>query len=207
MKKSRGNFLIILGFVFLAGAVALCAYNLYEAKKAEEASLIARSALEEQIVISEPKENIFENITEAEIPDYILNPEMDMPVLSVEGTDYIGVLEVPSLGIKLPIISEWSYPNLKKAPCRYFGSAYLENLVIAGHNYSSHFSGIENLSLGEKVIFTDTDGNVFEYIVGATEVLPPLAIEEMTAGEWDLTLFTCNVTGSYRIAVRCDKTE
>ena len=57
------------------------------------------------------------------------------------------------------------------------------------------------------VVFKDVDGNEFKYAVGAKEVLPPAAIEEMTSGEWDFTLFTCNRTGTYRIAVRCDKTN
>ncbi len=202
MKKTKGDFLIVFGVLFVAAAIGLCVYNLYEAKKAEESSLFAYSLIAEQVVIKE--EEKAENAAEEEIPDYVLNPEMEMPVISVEGTDYIGTLEIPALGLKLPVISEWSYPNLKKAPCRYSGSAYLDNMVIAGHNYSSHFSGIENLSSGEKIVFTDTDGNRFEYSVAAMEVLPPTAVEEMTSGEWDLTLFTCNATGTYRIAVRCD---
>ncbi|MBQ4642951.1 MAG: sortase, partial [Oscillospiraceae bacterium] len=123
----------------------------------------------------------------------------------IEGIKYIGTLEIPKIGLKLPVISEWSYPNLKIAPCRYFGSAYLDNIVIAAHNYKSHFREIENLSSGDEIIFTDTDGNVFVYSVGAKEVLPPTAIEEMTSGEWDLTLFTCNPAGTFRVAIRCDK--
>ncbi len=205
MKKTKGNFLIVLGVLFVAAAIGLCGYNLYEAKKAEESSLFAYSLITERVVIKEEEKT--ENAAEEEIPDYMLNPEMEMPVISVEGTDYIGTLEIPALGLKLPVISEWSYPNLKKAPCRYSGSVYLDNMVIAGHNYSSHFSGIENLSSGEIVVFTDADGNIFEYSVAATEVLPPTAVEEMTSGEWDFTLFTCNSTGTLRIAIRCDRAQ
>ena len=39
------------------------------------------------------------------------------------------------------------------------------------------------------------------------ETLKPRAIEEMDSGEWDLTLFTCTIGGSYRVTVRCEKTE
>ena len=35
------------------------------------------------------------------------------------------------------------------------------------------------------------------------ETLSPFAIEEMTGGNWDLTLFTCTVGGQYRVTVRC----
>ncbi|MBR3952002.1 MAG: sortase [Oscillospiraceae bacterium] len=205
MKNKKGNILIALGIIFIAGAIGLCGYNLIESKAAEESSKSAVIKIEQQI-IPKKEEDIYENAAEMEIPDYILDPEMDMPKIEIDGTEYIGTLEIPSLRIKLPIIGEWSYPNLKIAPCRYFGSAYLDNMVIAAHNYSSHFREIENLSIGDEVIFTDADGNVFFYSVSAKEVLPPTAIEEMTGGEWDLTLFTCNSAGNFRITVRCDKT-
>jgi sortase A len=39
------------------------------------------------------------------------------------------------------------------------------------------------------------------------EVLKSTAIEEMEAGEWDLTLFTCTIGGADRITIRCEKTE
>lgn len=144
-----------------------------------------------------------ESLEEAYIPDYILNPEMDMPEEEVDGQEYIGVLKIPVLSLELPIISEWSYPSLRIAPCRYAGSAYLNNMVIAAHNYYSHFGYLKNLSQGDEITFTDMDGNFFRYEVAALETLSPFAIEEMTSGDWDLTLFTCTVGGQYRVTVRC----
>ena len=135
-----------------------------------------------------------------EIPDYMLNPRMDMPVVRNHGQDYIGVL-----GLELPIISEWDYARLKKAPCRYAGSAYLDNLVIAAHNYKTHFGRLKELSQGDRVIFTDADGNRFEYEVVLKETLMPRDVKEMKSGEFDLSLFTCTVGGSYRVTVRCDR--
>jgi len=43
--------------------------------------------------------------------------------------------------------------------------------------------------------------------VAAREVLLPTAVEEMTAGEWDLTLFTCTLGGRSRVTVRCELVE
>lgn len=203
MKNKRGTGLILIGTVFVFAAASLSAYNIIEENNAKTFSENAVSVLEQQIVIKE-ETGIFENAAETEIPDYILNPEMDMPETEIDGTKYIGTLEIPKIALDLPVISEWSYPNLKIAPCRYFGSAYLDNMVIAAHNYKSHFREIENLSAGDEVVFTDIDGNRFFYSVAAAEVLPPGAVEEMTSG-WDLTLFTCNSTGTFRVAIRCDK--
>ncbi|MCI6909376.1 MAG: sortase, partial [Clostridiales bacterium] len=76
---------------------------------------------------------------ETEIPDYVLNPAMEMPETAVDGASYIGVLRIPALGLSLPVIGEWSDDGAKLAPCRYAGSAYTDDLVIAGHNYRTHF--------------------------------------------------------------------
>ena len=144
---------------------------------------------------------------EARIPDHILNPEMDMPEQEIEGRGYIGVLRIPALSLELPVIGEWSYPGLKSAPCRYTGSAYLDNMVVVAHNYFGHFGNLRNLSQGDEVAFTDVDGNVFRYEVVELETLSPFAVEEMTRGDWDLTLFTCTVGGQYRVTVRCGRTD
>ena len=130
---------------------------------------------------------------------------MEMPVTEMDGIGYIGTLRIPALELELPVISEWSYPNLKIAPCRYVGSAYLNTLVIAAHNYQSHFGTLKNLSEGDAVTFTDMDGNLFCYEVTALETLPPTAIAEMTASDYDLTLFTCTLGGANRVTVRCDQ--
>ena len=45
-------------------------------------------------------------------------------------------------------MESWSYPKLKVAPCRYRGSAYLDDLIIAAHNYDRHFGRINTLLPG-----------------------------------------------------------
>lgn len=144
---------------------------------------------------------------DVEIPDYVLNPNMRMPVKEKNGQAYIGVLEIPALNLTLPVISEWDYDRLKKAPCRYDGSAYLDNLVIAAHNYKTHFGNLKKLNAGDSVIFTDAVGNRFEYEVVLTETLMPRDVKEMKSGEFALSLFTCTVGGSYRVTVRCDRVQ
>ena len=141
------------------------------------------------------------------IPDYVLCPDMEMPVETINGIDYIGVLEIPALELELPVISQWSYPDLKTAPCRYSGSAYLNNLIICGHNYTSHFGNLKNLWEGDVATFTDMDGNVFTYKMVERETLHPTDIEGMESGNWDLTLFTCTVGGQSRVTVRFELEE
>ncbi|MDY2982843.1 MAG: sortase [Eubacteriales bacterium] len=97
------------------------------------------------------------------------------------------------IGTKIQIAGhrQWSYANLKSAPCRYRGSTYLDTLILCGHNYRSHFGKLKKLREGDEVSFTDMDGNVFLYEVALVETLMPAAIEEMESGGWALTMFNC----------------
>ncbi len=126
-----------------------------------------------------------------------------MPAVEIDGHGYIGTLEIPALELTLPVMDRWSYPNLKLAPCRYKGSAYLDGLIVAGHNYRTHFGRLDQLRTGAEVCFTDVEGNLFLYTVAQLEELAPTAVEEMESGGWDLTLFTCTPGGKARLAVRC----
>lgn len=132
---------------------------------------------------------------------------MSMPTVKIEGKEYIGVLSIPTIDISLPVLSRLSKSGLKAAPCRYVGSAYLDSLVIAAHNYKAHFGKLKELRIGDRLSFTDADGNIFYYEVGETEILAPDATEEMTDSDWDLTLFTCTLActlgGKNRVTVRC----
>lgn len=130
-----------------------------------------------------------------------------MKVVTIGEHDYIGYLSVPSIGLELPVMAKWSYPGLKIAPGRYYGSVYTKNLVIAGHNYAKHFSPVKWLETGAEVDFTDMNNRVWRYQVVSTETLNPSQVEKMiTKSEtdsWDLTLFTCNTGGRTRCTVRC----
>ena len=154
------------------------------------------------------KNNHQQDTSFIQIPDYQLNPEMEMPEVSLPGLEEagcIGILEIPSINIKLPVLSTWSYSLLKKAPCRYTGSIYLDNMVIAAHNSDAHFKKLSNLQEGDTVTFTDAVGNVFTYTVAGIELLQPDEVENMTNGQWPLTLFTCTYGGASRVTVRCEK--
>ena len=186
----------------MGAALFLSAYNLYDAGKAERSVTLAATILHEKM-----DENIQQkNQEESEVPDYIRYPEMEMPVIEIDGETYIGFLEIPQLNLSLPIMAgEWSEEKLKKAPCIYDGSVYLDNMVIAGHNYRSHFSGLKKLEEGSEIYFIDADGNMFSYILAWTEVIEEVDVHKMLSKteEWELTLFTCTYGGNERYALRC----
>lgn len=202
MKNKAGLVFVVGGLLLIAAAAGLSAYNVWEADQAGESSEATLEALDQRIPILEEL-----NLPEELIPDHILNPKMDMPTQEVDGHKYIGRIDIPVLDISLPVMDSWSYENLKIAPCRYKGSAYLDNLILAAHNYTKHFGPIRRLLPGDEVIFTDVDGNTFDYSVAELEQLEGTDVDEMEAGEWDLTLFTCTLGGQYRITVRCVRNE
>mgnify|MGYP005805684489 FL=1 len=198
-KRKIGTFFIITGLLLIVAALSLIGYNLLDNYRAEQAAKHVLTALQEQMADEGVEGNL-------ELSDYILKPDMEMPEVEIDGNYYIGILDMPSLGLSLPIISEWSYPNLRISPCRYSGSAYTGNFTIAGHNYTTaHFGPIRNLAAGDQIIFTDVEGRRFLYEVQVVEILEPTAVEDMLNDEWDLTLFTCTPGGQARTTVRCLK--
>lgn len=210
MSSKRGSVLMSLGLLLLGAALVLTAYNLYDADRAARAAAEASEKLE-QLIPTQPSAEETEPSGEPEPtqsePDFKDYPQREMPAMEVDGYRYIGILEIPAVGLKLPIMEECDETRLKIAPCRYSGSVYLDNMVISGHNYSKHFSPIRRLGVGAEVVFTDVEGTVFRYVVVETETLQPDQIHQMVTGDWDLTLFTCNLGGQTRYAVRCERVK
>lgn len=202
MRNKKGLILITLGILLLLGAAGLAGYNIWDENRAAES--VENILRQMDTLIPKPGEV---ELPEGMIPDYLLAPKMEMPTVEVEENKYIGYITIPAIGIDLPVMGEWSYPNLKIAPCRYAGSAYLDDLVICAHNYAHHFGGLSQLSIGDRVEFTDVDGNLFEYSVAEKEQLNPDEAARMLSGGWDLSLFTCTLGGQYRVTIRCERVE
>lgn len=200
-----------LGIAMVISALVLVGYNFYESKQAETISKTILQQIIEKIPETPEK-------TEAEL-DYVSkqndksnsqnanNQCVTMPTINVYNYEYIGYIEIPGLGLSLPVINNSNQFNLNIAPCRFYGSAYLDNMVIGAHNFSSHFGNIDSLSFGESVIFTDVDGNVFNYEVADIELLKPYQSEYLCNSEWDLSLYTCTISGRERVTVRCERIQ
>ncbi len=193
------------GLLLLLAALCLTVCNLEEDRRAgENAARAVNGIRKEPKKITPPQtEECVPEEARDPLPAWVLDPNMEMPVIEVDGRGYIGTLEIPALELSLPVMEDWSYPDLKLAPCRYRGSAYLDDLIVAGHNYRTHFGRLNRLRAGEEVRFTDGAGNLFSYTAAELETLPSTAVEEMESGGWDLTLFTCTADGEARVAVRC----
>lgn len=201
MKQKIGKTFMLLGLLMLIGGAALLIYNHSQAMAAEHASALLLPQIAEEIRKSSTEEqNDFQNDPVASI-----YTDVTMTEVEIDGHLYIGYLSIPVLELELPVMSGWDYPSLQIAPCRYSGTVKGKDLVLMAHNYDKHFGNIDQLESGDTVLFTDMDGVITEYEVAAVDVLAPSAVEEMTSGVFDLTLFTCTYGGQNRVTVYCDR--
>lgn len=216
-QKGRrlGAGLMTLGILLLLGAGGLVGYNLWDSNRAAAASLEISKQLTDRILSQtdaflQPERPVEPGSVADEKPQVSLGVET-MPVMDVDGYSYIGLLEIDSLELSLPVMDTWDEERLKISPCLYTGSYLTGDMVICAHNYLTHFSPIRWIELGTAVDFTAADGRVYHYTVTEVETLEATQIQEMIedSGEedgWDLTLFTCNTGGQTRCAVRCQET-
>ena len=169
------------------------------------AAAIVNSNLKESADAGDASDEYLSGVI-AQIPGTVIAYSGDMPVVDVDGHSFIGTVEIPTLGLLLPIQSEWDRKDARYAICRYKGSVYDNDLIIAGHNYPEHFGNLDQLTTGDDVVVTDMNGRSFYYKVANIETLGAYDVDEMEAGEWDLTLFTCTIGGANRVTVRCEAT-
>ena len=195
MKRKRFRVLMAAGILCLAGAVGLTLYNVLDEQRAAESAKTGVELLHSMIPDPQPETVV------TPVPQ----PQVVMTTVSLEGRNYVGILEIPALDLELPILENWSEELLKYAPCLYQGTIS-EGMIIAGHNYRSHFGGLGRLGIGDDICFTDVDGTRWNYTVTTTEVIPGSDVEAMTSGGWDLTLFTCTYGGQERYTVRATLT-
>ena len=202
MRNKAGIVFIALGAVLILSALLLLLYHRHEADLAgKEAEILlsdVEAAIGGQTSSGGPTDPTEETETEPTLP-----PEL--PVVHLNGYDYVGYVEIPALELKLPVMATWDYDLLQVAPCRQFGSSRTDDLVIAAHNYVTHFGYLKKLIPGDTVVFTDMDGIVNTYAVEKTETLDPTSVDAVKNSGCDLVLYTCTIGGKTRVCVFCNR--
>ena len=143
MKNRRGILLMLVGVVLILGAGGLLLYNNWQEKNSKE--FVSR-------VIDE-----FERLVDPFKRETMQLPKQMQSVV-IDGKEYIGSLDFPTLDQSFPILKNCNDELLKLAPCRYTGSYLKDNMIIAGHNYSSGFGLIKRLEIGDKVKILRIEG-------------------------------------------------
>ena len=203
MRKGFGIVCLLLGVICLLGAIGLVIYNRWEEKNAAQTT--QELLVDVQLVIQQNKEPppAGETVLE-EAPAETVAVPTEMATIRVNGYDCIGILSIPVLELELPVLADWSYEKLMKAPCHYYGAYYETDFVIAAHNYAAHFGRLSELQPGDVIVFTDANGEKYYYEVVLLETLPKNATQEMIASGFDLSLYTCTIGGGSRVTVRCN---
>ncbi|MCH3972546.1 MAG: sortase [Oscillospiraceae bacterium] len=185
---------MVLGAVLVIASLTLLLYNRIQDEQAGKTSSDVAASIIQQ----------FPEPSQGEI-DYTGKgiAESSLLTMEVKGQSYIGIIKIPSLGLSLPVQNSWNYPSLRISPCRYTGSAEAGTLIVAGHNYQRHFGRLHELSIGDTVTFADISNHVYNYKVSGIETISTANVQQMLAGNWDLTLFTCTIGGKQRVTVRC----
>lgn len=187
-KRNFSRFLITGGVVCILSSAFIVGNIFYKNYRGYMLSKDALDKLESKVVVDSDA-----NRTEGR-----------MPVVSVDGVNYVGVVKIPRFSLSLPVKDDWSDSLLNSSPCRYTGSIYEDSMVVMGHNFRTHFGPIGNLKVGDEVIFTDASGTDFLYLVASKEVLNEGDVDDMVFSDYDLTLFTCDLNRKKRVTIRCE---
>lgn len=196
-RKGLSIALMIFGALLLAAALGLTALNQIEDHRA---CSTAASALEK--LSQTAHENSANNKDTVPMLPFANG---DMKTIEIDSHIFIGYLSFPSLQLELPVQKNWDYNLLDYSPCRYYGSLYTGDLVIAAHNYQSHFGHLDDLNIGDEVIFISVDGIRYSYRVCVLETVSGDDVGTMLAGGYALTLYTCTLSGRDRLTVRCER--
>lgn len=206
-RKAIGTVLITLGVVLVAAALIFTGITIWNEERSGENARQALEQLRQELPQATPSTPQRPEVTlpVTPLPEDPAQEESlkAMPEVIIDGVPYVGYLSIPALNLELPVIGESNEENLEIAPCRFYGTAYQKNFVIGGHRYRRHFRKLSTLGYGEKISFTDMDGNVFTYEVTETEILQPYQAEYLCSGDWDLSLYTCTPGGLTRVVMRC----
>ena len=184
LKRNKGVVFLSIGCILILIACGWYIYNIIEDKNAGQNA-----------------SDILDKLNDVQND----NIDNNSPIITVDGDAFCGKVIIEKLSVELPVYDEWNYTRLKSAPCRYTGSVDTNDIIIAAHNYKSHFGSLNKLIIGDEVKFIDAYGKSHLYEVCEITTLDGTAVSDMQSDGWDFTLFTCTKGGKQRVTVRCNR--
>lgn len=144
-------------------------------------------------------------------------PALDLSAYGLASDDAIGVLQIPSIGVSLPIYSGASYANLAKGAAMLGQTSFPiggenTNCVVGAHrgwNAEDYLRDIEEVQLGDEIIVTSFCDEL-HYTVTEIKIIEPDDVAQILIqpGRELLTVFTCHPYasgGRYRYLLICDR--
>lgn len=203
--RKRGSFvLLLLGAALLCAALLLAAKNRREETSAGEAAAALLAQAEQTIAQhAAPPAAVPTPAPSSAVEETLSASPSASPSAAPEGPAFLGVLSVPAVSLTVPVLAEWSYYHLTLAPCRDCGSVETGDLVIAAHNYDTHFGRLSRIAPGDSVYFTDMAGSTTEYAATSVEQRDPSDAEGVRGSGYPLVLYTCSWDCTARVTVFC----
>ena len=128
--------------------------------------------------------------------------------------EIVGTINIPSINVNYPILSETSDTLLKVSVCKFWGANPNEvgNLCIAGHNYKNNkfFSNAPKLVVGDIIEIKDLNEKMLKYRVVDKYTVDPNDVSctsQLTNGKKIVTLITCTNDAKQRIVIRAEEVK
>ena len=132
---------------------------------------------------------------------------------TASGTKYKvdSILNIPSLGINYPVLSDSTVELLKISLNKFWGGEpnSVGNYCVVGHNYDGKdifFGKLHKLENGDIVELQDKTGKTLQYKVYNKFIVQPddvACTSQLTNGKKEMTLITCSDGGKTRLIVKC----
>lgn len=178
-----------MGIGLLAAAVVILALWRWNIHSSEKLAQYYVSTL--QTLIPQPQNAVPEE-----------RKDNTMSVVSVDGTDFVGIVEFPRYGSALPVCAGWG--KTAKYPCRFSGSIYDSTMQIGATTQKGQYDFYRELSVGDAVNYTDAEGNRFTYTITSLRFEKHADQSTLQQKEAALTLFIKNIYAFEYLIVYCD---
>lgn len=139
-----------------------------------------------------------------EVQNVALEAKKDnsMPLLSLDGKDFIGILEMPLYKSTLPVCADWGNPS--QYPRCLSGSIYDRSIQIGATSQAGQYDFYRELSVGDSVFFTDMEGNRYALEISDLRYKKHADQTALQSCDAALTLFIKNVYAFEYLIVFCD---
>ena len=125
-----------------------------------------------------------------------------MSVLSVDETDFVGIVELPRYESVLPVCADWG--KTFNYPCRFSGSIYDGTMQIGATTQKGQYDFYRELSVGDAVIYTDVEGNRYTFAIASLRYEKHADQAALQHEDAPLTLFIKNIYSFEYLIVFCD---
>ena len=180
---------ILAGICLLVGAIVMLALWRWNINNSEKRGQYYVQTL--QSFIPEPQNAIPEE-----------RRDNTMSVLSVDGTDFVGLVELPHYESALPVCARWG--KTTQYPCRLSGSIYDGTMQIGATTQKGQYDFYRELSVGDTVIYTDAEGNRYTFAITSLRHEKHADQAALQQKKAPLTLFIKNIYSFEYLIVSCD---